>query len=375
MHLHVLHLGRQRGAGTSVEGQQVGRDLVLDEEPHEVLRQLDLLREGVAGEPEQRLQLRLDLHDANAEHGRFQLHAAECLREALLLRRERLDGVLELLGRRHLLEEERDQDFVLVLDDDGVLGVQLARSCHVADDQDEGRELACASGELEVLAAVAEAVLHPAMQRHAAAQLERGGGVQRDLQRSHCLHAAAERFDRLHLPIRVRALDAQETVRMVVRAADCMAERLRSRLEELGVVVPHELVQIVRPDRLADGRHQLGLEHLFDVRHAARVLLPDDSHVLAEHDDGRLRGRHQSVQLPGRERLQQTRRGFFDGLDLLVQQPVDVGGGHQRRGLGGRAPFRCCCCCCCCCCIIIVMLTMSKNGSSATTSNEKRSDE
>jgi len=91
---------------------------MLDEQLHQVLRQPDLLGQRVVGQVEQPLERGLDLDHQHAEEGARELHAAEGLAEALLLRRERLDRVAELLGRGDGLEHQRDLEVVLVLHDD-----------------------------------------------------------------------------------------------------------------------------------------------------------------------------------------------------------------------------------------------------------------
>mmetsp|Transcript_24740 Transcript_24740/g.73436 ORF Transcript_24740/g.73436 Transcript_24740/m.73436 type:complete len:436 (+) Transcript_24740:276-1583(+) len=93
---HGLELlfGRRRG-GPGV-GEQVGRDLVLDEEVEQLLRERDLLGQRVVGQLEQRLELRLELDDEDAEDGPLELHRAVRLGEALLLRRQARDRVAEL---------------------------------------------------------------------------------------------------------------------------------------------------------------------------------------------------------------------------------------------------------------------------------------
>jgi hypothetical protein len=54
-----------------------------------------------------------------------------------LLRRERFDGIIELLGSGDGLEEEGDLQFVLVLDDGGVLGLEEVCGHDTTHEEDE----------------------------------------------------------------------------------------------------------------------------------------------------------------------------------------------------------------------------------------------
>mmetsp|Transcript_21314 Transcript_21314/g.66853 ORF Transcript_21314/g.66853 Transcript_21314/m.66853 type:complete len:612 (-) Transcript_21314:1080-2915(-) len=147
--LDGVDLGVGRGGGRAVVGEHGGGDLVLDEEVHQGLGQLDLLGERARVEVEDLLDLRLELDHEHGEESRGELHLPECLAEGSLLGRERLDGVCELLGRRDGLEEERDDHLVLVLDNDGVLGRELIGPDQRADHDQEGRELSRTRRELE----------------------------------------------------------------------------------------------------------------------------------------------------------------------------------------------------------------------------------
>mmetsp|Transcript_9791 Transcript_9791/g.28889 ORF Transcript_9791/g.28889 Transcript_9791/m.28889 type:complete len:465 (-) Transcript_9791:430-1824(-) len=93
---HGLELLFGRRSGGPGVGEQVGRDLVLDEEVEQLLRERDLLGQRVVGQLEQRLELRLELDDEDAEDGPLELHRAVRLGEALLLRRQARDRVAEL---------------------------------------------------------------------------------------------------------------------------------------------------------------------------------------------------------------------------------------------------------------------------------------
>mmetsp|Transcript_4516 Transcript_4516/g.13674 ORF Transcript_4516/g.13674 Transcript_4516/m.13674 type:complete len:640 (+) Transcript_4516:1502-3421(+) len=146
---HGLELLFGRRSGGPGVGEQVGRDLVLDEEVEQLLRERDLLGQRVVGQLEQRLELRLELDDEDAEDGPLELHRAVRLGEALLLRRQARDRVAELRRRRQRLEHQRDVDRVLVLQDEGVLLLEGACRSHAAEQQHEGGELprACAQHE------------------------------------------------------------------------------------------------------------------------------------------------------------------------------------------------------------------------------------
>mmetsp|Transcript_30690 Transcript_30690/g.89671 ORF Transcript_30690/g.89671 Transcript_30690/m.89671 type:complete len:501 (-) Transcript_30690:43-1545(-) len=146
---HGLELLFGRRSGGPGVGEQVGRDLVLDEEVEQLLRERDLLGQRVVGQLEQRLELRLELDDEDAEDGPLELHRAVRLGEALLLRRQARDRVAELRRRRQRLEHQRDVDRVLVLQDEGVLQLEGACRPHTAEQQHERGELprACAQHE------------------------------------------------------------------------------------------------------------------------------------------------------------------------------------------------------------------------------------
>mmetsp|Transcript_4902 Transcript_4902/g.13765 ORF Transcript_4902/g.13765 Transcript_4902/m.13765 type:complete len:284 (-) Transcript_4902:1640-2491(-) len=134
-------LGERGVLGAGVR-DEVGRNLVLDKQGKELLRELDLLGEAVVGQFEELLQLGLDLHDADPEEGALELHGAERLGEPLLLRRERLNSVAELLGRRDLLKHERDFEVILVLHNDGVGGLEEVGPRDAADHHNKAAKLA-----------------------------------------------------------------------------------------------------------------------------------------------------------------------------------------------------------------------------------------
>mmetsp|Transcript_37825 Transcript_37825/g.100521 ORF Transcript_37825/g.100521 Transcript_37825/m.100521 type:complete len:271 (-) Transcript_37825:1548-2360(-) len=121
--------------------QQVRGDLILDEQLRQVLRQPDLLRQALARQPQQPLELRLDLHNKHGEQRARELHPPERARKVLLLGRQRLDRVAELLGRRDRLHVERDPEVVLVLDNHAVLGLELRRRLDRPHKHDKAAEL------------------------------------------------------------------------------------------------------------------------------------------------------------------------------------------------------------------------------------------
>jgi hypothetical protein len=88
------------------------------------LRETDLLGKAVVGQLEQLLQLRFDLNDTQRKQRALELHAADRFGEALLLRRETLDGVAERFRRGHLLQQQRNFQIIFVLNDHAVLGLE-----------------------------------------------------------------------------------------------------------------------------------------------------------------------------------------------------------------------------------------------------------
>lgn len=97
------------------KGQEVAGDLILDEELHQVLRELYLLGQAVIGQVQELLELWLYLHDQDSKERALQLHRSKSLGKLLLLRRQRLDSILEFLGSWDRRQFQRDFQLILIL--------------------------------------------------------------------------------------------------------------------------------------------------------------------------------------------------------------------------------------------------------------------
>mmetsp|Transcript_50657 Transcript_50657/g.109902 ORF Transcript_50657/g.109902 Transcript_50657/m.109902 type:complete len:364 (+) Transcript_50657:1474-2565(+) len=307
------------GAGVAAEAEQVGRDLVLHEESEQLLRQLDLLGKRVARQPEQRLELRLDLDDQDGEERALELHRAVGLGEALLLGRERLDRVAKRLGRRELLEAEWDAQLVLVLEDDGVLGLEGGVRANGAEQKHEARELARARREGEGVARLAfervrQVRVQVALARKEHARRRRQTEAHRRRRRG---GAADERMDGHRGLGRLSRLrfDGDGAFRVMIRAPNREAEGLRlvGGAEKLLVVVLHVLGKIARRELAPDGCDELFPEHLLDAVDAVVQLLQNLLQVCGEDDERGLGGGNEA----GRRR---RREGGGDGGDAAVER-------------------------------------------------------
>eukprot|EP00960_Hanusia_phi_P022788 673444-Hanusia_phi.AAC.2 len=100
---------------------------------------------GVAGSPskavgretQEFLQLRFDLDDEDGEDGGAELHLPVAPGKCLLLGRERLDGITELLGGGEAGETQWYLQLVLVLQDASILCLELLLGHHGADQDEE----------------------------------------------------------------------------------------------------------------------------------------------------------------------------------------------------------------------------------------------
>mmetsp|Transcript_56957 Transcript_56957/g.135812 ORF Transcript_56957/g.135812 Transcript_56957/m.135812 type:complete len:303 (+) Transcript_56957:1009-1917(+) len=287
-HRLQLHLGgRHARHAQRGEGEEVTGDLVLDEELHEVLRQLDLFGEAFLRQIQQALQLRLDLHHDDAEQGTLQLHCPEGFGKPLLLWGQRLDGILELLRSWDGRQIQGDLQLVLVLQQHRVFGLKAGGGGHVAQEHDEGTELPRPSHQRKLGTGVAgELMAQISVQLRLPREGDLGGRVQRNLH----LHfpaaaAGADRLDGLS-----HFLDPQAALGvMVLGAADWAAEGLwgKGLPEEPPVMEPHVGRKVHGRHLLANCSHQLLPQHGLDVGEHLQPLLHDVEAVeVAQQDVG-----------------------------------------------------------------------------------------
>ena len=135
------NLFRDRRFRFSVVREQIRRDLVFDKQIHERLCQLNFLGECSLGKIQEFFELRLDLNDADANHGGAELHFTKGLGKFLLFRRKRGNAVPEFFGTRQDRCQDRNQNLVLVVKNNGLLGQKVGRSTHPSDHQHETRKL------------------------------------------------------------------------------------------------------------------------------------------------------------------------------------------------------------------------------------------
>ena len=302
-----LHIGRS--TAIAVVGEQVGRDLVLDEQLLEGLRQLDLLGQSAGGQVEQPLQLRLDLHHSDGKHSALELHCPVGLGERPLLRRQRLDRVLELLGRRHRLERQRDPKVVLVLDYDRVHGLERGRRVKLAEHENERRELPCPRRQHEsAVPGSLEALREVGVQEPVALDFDRALGVEPHAHVSVGVDLADERRNRLGChPL----LPHSEAARRGGLYRDCPFRESPGQPDriaelpgpevlavKLALVLLHELGEALRTDVASDGRDKLRSQQVLDVAHCPAKREHEAAEMLEDGSNHDAVGRLEAVLWP-----------------------------------------------------------------------------
>ena len=131
--------------GHQIARKQIGGDLILHKEFHQVFGEFNLLGQGTLGQSQELFELRLDLNDAHTQDRRVELHRSEGLGKSLLFRRERPDCVFEFFCRWNLVEEQGDVDLVLVSENDCVLWLHAIPTRHGSDQEHKRRKLPCPS--------------------------------------------------------------------------------------------------------------------------------------------------------------------------------------------------------------------------------------
>mmetsp|Transcript_12322 Transcript_12322/g.35735 ORF Transcript_12322/g.35735 Transcript_12322/m.35735 type:complete len:200 (-) Transcript_12322:1007-1606(-) len=133
--------------------------------------------------------------------------------------------------------------------------------------------------------------------------------------------------------IHTAVFDAYQSFGGVIRSSDAVTERKRFPIQKLGIVISHELLQILRLDGFSDCGDQLLTKHFFDVRQGLLMLLSQSVHLNAHHHDGCLLRRNQLGELLRGERVSYLGLGLLDGTNLFVQQLVHVAR-RQQAGFG-----------------------------------------
>mmetsp|Transcript_507 Transcript_507/g.1767 ORF Transcript_507/g.1767 Transcript_507/m.1767 type:complete len:386 (+) Transcript_507:688-1845(+) len=234
-----------------IVGEHAGGDLVGDEEVHEVLREADLLREAVLGQVEGLLHLGLQVDHEHAEESALQLQGAEGLGEVLLLGREGVDGILELLRSRNGLEQEVNDNVVLVLDENRGHGLERGGRDNAADHEHEAAELPGPGAQLHrPRGAVVECVHHLRVNEALAEEGYLGGGIEGELHRMASLGGVDEGEHLL-----VVGLEADDALGRVLCSAHVVAEGAGRELlaEEVPLVEGHELEEVFLRHLLANG--------------------------------------------------------------------------------------------------------------------------
>lgn len=136
---HVRRLKRERKK--NINKSKTKSYLILQEQSHEVLCELNLLCERVIVEVEELLELWLHLNHHDSKQCRLQLHRSICLCKALLFRWQRCNRILKLLRCWNRLDVQWNLQVVLVLHNDGILGEEQICWCNRSKKNDEWREL------------------------------------------------------------------------------------------------------------------------------------------------------------------------------------------------------------------------------------------
>ena len=270
-----------------IVAHKIGRDLVVNKQLQQLLRQLDLLGERAIRQREKLLELRLELDQADREDALLQLHLAERAREALLLRREALDRVTERLGCRERVEEERQHELVLIGQDDRLLRLETIRGTDLAEQQHEARELPRLGHEIHGVrrrsccpTIAAEHVRGIGVRVTLAGEGDRGRCVDRKRHRRAVILLLLDAGeDRLALAAAASAaaVDLDCALREVTGSADGVAESLwlELRVEDLLLVELYKLCEVLRPQLLADSGEDLGAQQVLNVIHTIEVRLRD----------------------------------------------------------------------------------------------------
>mmetsp|Transcript_49562 Transcript_49562/g.152987 ORF Transcript_49562/g.152987 Transcript_49562/m.152987 type:complete len:344 (-) Transcript_49562:1038-2069(-) len=320
-----------KASATIIEGQQITRNLVLDEELHEILSQLDLFCEAICRQVQYLLQLWLDLDNEDAKQGALKLHGTEGLGKRLLFRRERLDRILELLWRRDGRHAQGDGDLVFVLHDGCMLRLEGGGRGNPTDKHHHGAELPGPSHEGHLCARlVGELVRKKRVEVPLAPEVDVRRGAERELHGVRRCAASRQRDDRRRDAGVAASADGLLLYadgplgRMHLGPAHSEAEGDGKVLlgKELAVVEPHVLGKVSRRNLLSDGSDELLAQQALDVVNSSLPLAADLPAVHQHHDQFGLLSRGHRVAC--RERLCQGFALLGERPCLLRQEAVGV---------------------------------------------------
>ena len=171
------------------------------------------------------------LLSAGGAHGGLELHCSERFREAPLLRGEAGDGILEFLGRRNLIHEERNYDLIFVLEDNCILGIKRVGPGELPNHEHEARKLLGSSEELVSATSTAHKTLPKmTMKVSVATKLDGRGGIYR---KAHGAAFAGDNIARRSdnrttlASCRAYLFDGKDSIRRVIWSPNSVGEWLR----------------------------------------------------------------------------------------------------------------------------------------------------